>query len=141
MFRLPCGNRWKMFVLRLFFTFLGIKPSYIATNPFILSDTTSSLLTSLVQCTRSDLGQFILHLIRSFSWSHTALLYDDVSASPNVERRESYFTAQGIFNALYAHFGRRPYNKRFNEQKPDVDFAALLKGCSTMARGKDGVRP
>ncbi|KAK3767938.1 hypothetical protein RRG08_049496 [Elysia crispata] len=99
-------------------------------------DKTEYRLLTRVQGTHAKVGQFVLHLLKAFYWSHAAILYDDVTRSPNAEKRRCYFTAEGIFHALFQHFGWRPYNKRFDERSPRVDYVELLRGSSSRARGK-----
>ncbi|RUS81233.1 hypothetical protein EGW08_011027, partial [Elysia chlorotica] len=98
-------------------------------------DKTEYRLLTRMQGTHAKLGQFVLSLLKLFSWSHAGLLYDDATRSPNVEKRRCYFTAEAIFHALFSHFGRRPYNKRFDERSPTEDYASLLRNLSTQARG------
>ena len=108
-------------------------PCYLYLVPTHRHDGSS---TGMAQGTHAKVGQFVLHLLKAFYWSHAAILYDDVTRSPNAEKRRCYFTAEGIFHALFQHFGWRPYNKRFDERSPRVDYVELLRGSSSRARGK-----
>ncbi|GFR93794.1 guanylate cyclase [Elysia marginata] len=98
-------------------------------------DKTEYRLLTRVQATYAKVGQFLLHMFTSFSWSHAAILYDDVPRSPNAEKRRCYFIAEGIYQPLLGHFGREPYNERFDERKSDVDYETLLREASAKARG------
>ncbi|GFO01839.1 guanylate cyclase [Plakobranchus ocellatus] len=97
-------------------------------------DKTEYRLLTRVQGTHAKVSEFVLQLFKSYSWSHAALLYNDVTRSPNSEKRTCYFSAEAIFLDLLEYFGRRPYNKRFDERSHLVDYAELLKGASSQAR-------